>query len=82
MVRKIDPVQRFSSNVVDGAPATVSVAYLLGIYRQIGATGAPRGFTHRAAGKELSCDGAAQSRTLKRPCRAPDISRENCAWLM
>jgi hypothetical protein len=23
----------------------------------------------------------AQSCTLKRPCRAPDISRANCAWL-
>jgi len=38
MVRKVDPVQRFSPDVVDGAPAAASLAYLLGIYRQIGAT--------------------------------------------
>src|SRR6516165_76812 len=59
MVRKIDPVQRFSSNVVDGAPATVSVAYLLGIYRQIDATGTRTGVHPSGGRKELSCDGAA-----------------------
>ena len=59
MVRKIDPVQRFSPNVIDGAPAAASVPYLLGISRQIGATGARTGTAGWAAGKEPSRDGAA-----------------------
>jgi hypothetical protein len=62
MVRNVDPVQRFSPDVVDGAPAAASVAYLLGIYRQIGATGARTGTARWAARKEPSRDGARFSR--------------------
>jgi len=82
MVRKVDPVQRFSPDVVDGVPATASVAYLVGIYRQIRATRSRTGTARWVVRKDPSRDGAAQSWMLKRPCRAPDISRENCAWLM
>jgi hypothetical protein len=28
MVRKVDPVQRFSPDVVDGAPAAAAIGYL------------------------------------------------------
>ncbi len=41
MVRKVHPVQRFSRDVVDGAPATASVGYLFGVTRQIGAAHIP-----------------------------------------
>src|SRR5262245_53462393 len=37
------------------------------------------GTGRRASGRALA---RLQSCTLKRPCRAPDISRANCAWLM
>jgi hypothetical protein len=33
MVRKVDPAQRFSPNVVDAAPAPASVAYLFEVAR-------------------------------------------------
>ena len=78
MVRNVRPVQRFSPDVVDGAPATASVAYLPGIYGKIGA------YRDRPLGGQEGTRAATgvQSWTLKRPCRAPAISRENCAWLM
>jgi len=58
MGRKVDPVQRFSPDVVDGAPAATPVAYLLGISRQIGAIRRAPG-PPVTAGKEPSRDGAA-----------------------
>jgi hypothetical protein len=82
MVRKVHPVQRFSRDVVDGAPATASVGYLFGVTRQIGAAWARTETAVGRPGKDQSRDRAAQSWTLNRPCRAPDISRVNCAWLM
>ena len=36
----------------------------------------------RTSGVRRAFLAPAQSCTLKRPCRAPDISRANCAWLM
>src|SRR5262249_12867167 len=84
MVRKVRPVQRFSRDVVDGAPAAMAAAYLSAVAIQIGATPTARAAAGAARGRgpDLRWRRAAQSRMLKRPCCAPDISRENCAWLM
>ena len=82
MVRKVDPAQRFSPDVVDAAPAArkpypIYLEFIGKSARSEHAPGPPG-----RPGKDQRCDGTAQSWRLKRPCRAPDISRENCAWLM
>src|SRR6516164_7096080 len=75
MVRKVHRVQRFSRDVVDGAPAAAAI-YLQALYKSPppaarAAAGAARG----GGGPDLRWRRAAQSWVLNRPCRALNISR-------
>ena len=81
MVRKVHRVQRFSRDVVDGAPAAAAI-YLQALYKSPRPRRAPPPGRPEGGGPDLRWRRAAQSWVLNRPCRALNISRENCAWLM